>query len=224
MMSELRELRADIYELNRSLDGSTISFALRKGDLARSKTSGVYINPPSKTCTKARCSPDFRKRLAKGLPPTTVSFSCIGRRFQGDERFTHNGVRATFFWLPYSVRSRYSVHTNAAHPANVPIFPTQPPLFPCCVASPTHPARTSRPSSTFLSDGFASDGSPEPFHQHRLFGISPNSFSFSSISAESKQSPSSSPGPRRNRLQQHMPPFTRCSRPSRRTHEQRGGR
>ncbi|CAM9745974.1 unnamed protein product [Scytosiphon promiscuus] len=41
MMSELRELRADIYELNRSLDGSTISFALRKGDLARSRTSAT---------------------------------------------------------------------------------------------------------------------------------------------------------------------------------------
>lgn len=41
MMSELRELRADIYELNRSLDGSTISFALRKGDLARSGASGT---------------------------------------------------------------------------------------------------------------------------------------------------------------------------------------
>ncbi|CAN0475065.1 unnamed protein product [Ectocarpus sp. 12 AP-2014] len=38
-MAELRGLKADIYTLNRSLDGSTITFAMGKGDLERSKTT-----------------------------------------------------------------------------------------------------------------------------------------------------------------------------------------
>lgn len=42
-MAELRELKADIYELGKSLDGSTISFVLRQGDLARSKTTGMHV-------------------------------------------------------------------------------------------------------------------------------------------------------------------------------------
>ncbi|CAN0190542.1 unnamed protein product [Pylaiella littoralis] len=56
VMAELRELKADINELGRSLDGSSISFALRQRDLARSKTpstataslaSGFYGPVPS---------------------------------------------------------------------------------------------------------------------------------------------------------------------------------
>lgn len=40
-MAELRELKADIYNLNRSLDGSILTFAMGKGDLERSKATGA---------------------------------------------------------------------------------------------------------------------------------------------------------------------------------------
>lgn len=40
VMAELRELKADISELGRSLDGSTVSFVLRQRDPGRSQTGG----------------------------------------------------------------------------------------------------------------------------------------------------------------------------------------
>lgn len=51
-MAELRGLKADIYTLNRSLDGSTITFAMGKGDLERSKTTGAGMVTVSVACAR----------------------------------------------------------------------------------------------------------------------------------------------------------------------------
>lgn len=43
VIAELRELKADISELGRSLDGSSIGFILRQGGVAKSKTTGACM-------------------------------------------------------------------------------------------------------------------------------------------------------------------------------------
>ncbi|CBJ31766.1 hypothetical protein Esi_0280_0013 [Ectocarpus siliculosus] len=93
VMAELRGLKADIYTLNRSLDGSTITFAMGKGDLERSKTTaeasirtdlqslGLSATPhPSSPCGRTGRTEvhDHRHARAQGGPDHDLGHSSGG--------------------------------------------------------------------------------------------------------------------------------------------------
>ncbi|CAM9317767.1 unnamed protein product [Ectocarpus sp. 12 AP-2014] len=78
VMAELRGLKADIHTLNRSLDGSTITFAMGKGDLERSKTTA-----------KASLRTDLQSLGLSSTPHPSSPYGRTGRTEVRDHRHAH---------------------------------------------------------------------------------------------------------------------------------------
>ncbi|CAM9511020.1 unnamed protein product [Ectocarpus sp. 4 AP-2014] len=75
VVAELRGLKADIYTLNRSLDGSTITFAMGKGDLEMSKTTA-----------KASLRTDLERLGLSATPHPSSPYVRMGRTEVQDHR------------------------------------------------------------------------------------------------------------------------------------------